>query len=84
MNSGIVRAVKRDKCYEFFGESGSVYYCHENCWGTSGYGQGVLEYYMKNTEQAMIEVLPEDTDYFVLNCKMTLFASILKFKILVN
>jgi hypothetical protein len=70
MNSGIVSAIKReDGCFEFFGESGSVYFCHENCWGTSGYGHGVLEYYMKNTEQAEIEVLPEDTDILSIKYK---------------
>lgn len=62
MNSGIVSLVKRDSFYEFTGESGSVYSCHENCWGTSVYGHSVLEYYINNTEQAVIEVLPEDTD----------------------
>lgn len=62
MNSGIVSVVKRGGFFEFSGESGSVYFCHENCWGTSGYGQSILDYYTNNTEQAMIEVLPEDID----------------------
>jgi hypothetical protein len=62
MNSGITRVIKRDDgCFEFFGESGSVYFCHENCWGMSGYGSNVLTSYQSH-EGTTITMLPEETD----------------------
>ena len=70
MNSGIVSVVKRDDgCLEFFGESGSVYFCHENCWGMSGYGVGVLDYVIKQNTNAEVVMMPEETDLLTLPYK---------------
>ena len=68
MNSGITRVIKRDDgCLEFAGESGSVYICHENCWGMSGYALGVLTAYQNESVSVTIDLVPEDTDLTAIN-----------------
>lgn len=42
MNSGIKKIEKEGPFYLFYGNSGSVYRCHENAVGTSMYSEGVL------------------------------------------
>lgn len=61
MNSGITRVEKTDDGYALFGESGSVYLCHQNCWGLSGYGSSVLKSFETNTD-VTISMLPQETD----------------------
>jgi len=65
LNSGITKVIREGDILHFKGTSGSVYKCHIESYGTSGYGYGVLQNLIK--EQAKqgvtIEVLPEDTDF---------------------
>jgi hypothetical protein len=65
LNSGIVRATLVGDCWEFDGSSGSVYSCHRDGYGTSGYGGAVLSN-MIDQAQAQgieIEVLDGDTNW---------------------
>jgi hypothetical protein len=66
MNSGITKVNLVNNFYEFIGSSGSVYRCHINSYGTSGYGQSVLNNFINKSEELTIEVMPEDTDYITL------------------
>lgn len=70
LNSGITNVTLVDNVYEFTGSSGSVYICHENGYGTSGYGQGVLTNMIEDAKElTTIEVMPEDTDFLELEYK---------------
>lgn len=64
MNSGIVSCDVNDSgnvC--FFGESGSVYVCHKDSYGTSSYSYSVLQSFINEPESPVeIEVL-EDRDW---------------------
>lgn len=63
INSGIVKAEKVEEGgWRFWGSSGSVYHCHPNGWGTSGYGEGVLQNLIKNSKLTTIEKL-ENQDW---------------------
>jgi hypothetical protein len=67
LNSGITGIRQDDTHYEFEGSSGSVYRCHKNMYGTSGYGQGVLNSLIKQYEDEIdILALPADTDFMTL------------------
>ena len=68
LNSGIT-AVEEDSDYYYFrGYSGSVYQCHKNNYGTSGYGAGVLDRLIKSAEgKAVIVSLPKETNWMELN-----------------
>ena len=48
LNSGIVAVTKRDKVFEFEGNTGTVYACHENAHGLSHYMQSVLANFVEN------------------------------------
>jgi hypothetical protein len=69
LNSGITSVTKQDGVYSFMGSSGSVYYCHENTYGTNMYGHGVL---LNLIEQAgkqgvKITIMPEETNWMEIN-----------------
>lgn len=66
MNSGITSATQDENGYHFTGSSGSVYHCHKNGYGTSGYGASVLAGFSKSNEIS-IENLPEETNFLELN-----------------
>ena len=65
MNSGITRASLVDDRWEFDGYSGSVYSCHRESYGVSGYNGNVLQNFInKATEiDAVIEIMPGDTNW---------------------
>lgn len=68
LNSGIVRATLVKDHWEFDGSSGSVYSCHQDAYGTNGYGGAVLSNLIgRAREQGIqIEVLDSDTDWATL------------------
>ena len=62
MNSGVVRCEKEGKFYNFYGNSGSVYRCHEERYGHLGvYNNGVLSDYEQRSEGKLkaIPFLPD-------------------------
>ena len=63
LNSGITRATFADPYWEFDGSSGSVYRCHQDSYGTNGYGQAVLNNLLRQAEAqgVPIEVLDRET-----------------------
>ena len=66
MNSGIAKVEEDDNSFYFYGHSGSCYQCpkSENCYGTSGYSQGVLDSIMGRVPHGYeIGVLEHDTDW---------------------
>ena len=65
LNSGIVRATFVDPYWEFDGTSGSVYRCHQDSYGTNGYGGHVLSNLIDNAEKqgTQIDVLGCETDW---------------------
>ena len=65
MNSGITHATLVDGRWEFAGYSGSVYSCHKESYGVSGYNGNVLQNFInKATEiDAVIEIMPGDTNW---------------------
>ena len=69
MNSGITKVNLVDDFYEFSGSSGSLYRCHKNAYGTSGYGHGVLMNMIENAKELTIELIPEETDFPTLEYK---------------
>lgn len=56
LNSGIVRATFADPYWEFDGSSGSVYRCHQDTYGTNGYGQAVLNNLLRQAESQGIPI----------------------------
>jgi hypothetical protein len=60
MNSGIKSVTEEGHYYLFEGSSGSVYQCHKNSYGMSGYGSGVLSNIMAKQPELSIEILKED------------------------
>lgn len=74
MNSGIVSVTEDDEAYYFKGTSGSVYACHKNCYGASGYGTGVLEHLIDKQREAglaQIDILADSTNFMTLDYKDT-------------
>jgi len=69
LNSGITKATLEGFVYSFEGSSGSVYHCHIDAYGTSGYGGGVLSGMIERSAKhgITIEILPEDTNWLELN-----------------
>lgn len=60
MNSGITKVTEEGDYYLFEGSSGSVYRCHKESRGTSGYGSGVLNNIITNKPDLDIQILSED------------------------
>jgi hypothetical protein len=69
LNSGITRATLVKDRWEFDGSSGSVYSCHQDAYGTNGYGQAVLNNLLNQAKEQdiQIDVLDRDTDWATLN-----------------
>lgn len=69
MNSGITRATLVNDRWEFDGYSGSVYSCHQEGYGTNGYGSTVLQNFIDqmSTQGATMEVMPRETDWSTLD-----------------
>lgn len=67
LNSGITKVSEDSDYYLFEGSSGSVYKCHKQTYGASGYGWGVISH-MKE-EQPLIEILDESVDVTKLEYK---------------
>ena len=64
LNSGVVLIKSISDGYGFYGGSGSIYYCHNNRYGCSGYTQGVLDDIIsKASGDMLIEIVPEDADF---------------------
>ena len=64
LNSGITQVSMEGDYYLFSGSSGSIYRCHKNSYGTSNYGQGILNGFIKSADNfTVIEVLPDTTDF---------------------
>lgn len=73
MNSGITSVTQDDQAYYFKGTSGSVYTCHKNCYGASGYGTRVLEDMIDQQHKlgTDIDILADSTDFLNLEYKDT-------------
>jgi hypothetical protein len=69
LNSGITRATLVDDTWEFDGYSGSVYTCHKNKYGTSVFGDSILQNLINrsNTTDFKMEVLPKNTNWAILD-----------------
>ena len=69
LNSGVVQVTETEDKYSFHGFSGSLYVCRKNSYGSSGYGIGVLDDFIKRSleQGTVIEVLPEETDFMSLD-----------------
>jgi hypothetical protein len=65
LNSGITRATFADPYWEFDGSSGSVYRCHQDAYGTNGYGGAVLSNLISQAkgQGIQIDVLGGETDW---------------------
>jgi len=62
MNSGIVKVEIKDDFYLFYGHSGSIYRCHMDIYGLSGYGSGILNVYIEKAK-GIITVVDFDTNW---------------------
>lgn len=63
LNSGIERVTEDGDYYKFEGSSGSVYVCHKESYGASGYGHSVLANLIKTyAPDIIIEQLNEDVN----------------------
>lgn len=69
MNSGITKVSEDDDYYHFEGSSGSVYHCHKQARGISGYGSSVLNAMIEKQNDLKIEIVPEDVDVTTLEFK---------------
>lgn len=71
LNSGISKVEEKEKHYDFHGYSGSIYRCHKETYGTSGYSRGVLQNIIDNAAKSgyILEILPEETDFLKLEIK---------------
>ena len=67
MNSGITKVTEDGEHYLFEGSSGSVYRCHKQMYGATGYGWGVITGMQK--EQPLFEILDESVDVTKLEYK---------------
>jgi hypothetical protein len=65
LNSGVTKVESEDNYYLFSGYSGSVYRCHKEAYGTTGYSAQILAGFQKDAEEAHIqlEVMPEETNW---------------------
>ncbi len=68
VNSGITKIEFKDDFYSVCGHSGSVYKCHKNYYGTTGYGGSVLHDVVEKSKDLGVEVkilgLSEFEDWF--------------------
>lgn len=62
LNSGITRVEREGDLLLFHGRTGSVYVCHEQAYGVSGYTSMVFSSWKEKTDLS-VEMLPEETDW---------------------
>ena len=69
LNSGVTSVTKEGNVYSFEGASGSVYHCHEDCYGLNMYGGGILMNMREDAKEhgVVIDILDEDTNFMELN-----------------
>lgn len=70
LNSGCTKIEEDGQTYLFSGSSGSVYRCHKNNYGMSGYTMGVLASFQKQADEdpdTTLEVMPEETNFMELH-----------------
>jgi len=67
LNSGIKSVEVVDNYFLFHGSSGSVYKCHKDCYGTSGYSYGVLQNMKENYKSISFTEMSSDTNWLELN-----------------
>ena len=69
MNSGITQAQLVNDRWEFYGYSGSVYSCHQEAYGTNGYGGNILQGFISQAKNQgfVIEIMPGTTDWSALD-----------------
>lgn len=67
LNSGVTAVTVDENHYLFTGSSGSVYRCHQNNYGMSGYTTGILNSWIRklsdNNSDTQIELLNPDVDF---------------------
>lgn len=66
LNSGVTKIEQDGDLYRFYGSSGSVYVCHKETYGMSGYTMGVLhsfEEQIAEREDTTLDLLPEETNF---------------------
>lgn len=63
MNSGIIKVEDMGYYLIFHGSTGSIYRCHKETYGCHHGSQGVLNHYMNQPEVAVVDLLPEDTNW---------------------
>jgi hypothetical protein len=67
MNSGITAVEQDGDHWLFHGATGSVYRCHKDRYGVTGLAADVLRNLLdKNSDSVIIQALPEDTDWYLL------------------
>jgi len=59
LNSGIVKVDLINDQYHFHGESGSIYICHKELYGTTAYGESILQQLIKEAKDMTINRLPD-------------------------
>ena len=60
LSSGITKVEDKGDHYLFHNESGSIYQCYKNCYGTSSYSYGILQNIAKTvTESANFTIVEE-------------------------
>ena len=70
LNSGVTEVTQDATHYSFKGSSGSVYHCHKNAYGFSGYTAQIYNNFVTDLEgndETSIEVLDADADFMNLN-----------------
>lgn len=66
LNSGVTKVEKDGDYYLFEGSSGSVYQCHKNAYGFSGYTSQIYSSFAKDLEgetDVTMEALDGDVDF---------------------
>ena len=67
LNSGISSVEVENDFFLFHGSSGSLYKCHKDCYGTSGYSYGVLQNLKANSKSITLTEMASDTNWLELN-----------------
>lgn len=70
LNSGITKVSLIDDCFHFEGSSGSTYVCHTEYYGTSMYGQSVINKMIEESKETVaIDILDESVDPLTIDYK---------------
>jgi hypothetical protein len=70
LNSGITKIEEDGQTFLFYGSSGSVYRCHKNGYGMSGYTSGVYASFQKEVDESegvTLALMPEETNFMELH-----------------